>query len=63
MDTPPSQQLGLHPDELLARVQHLQEEMEEALKLKNEHIQFLKAEINNLPSLIMSQLQTQLQPP
>ena len=62
-DTPPSQQLRLNPDEMLARVQHLQEEMEEALNLKDEHIQFLKTEIHNLPPLILSQLQMQLESP
>ena len=34
----------------------LQEEMEKAPDIKDEHIQFLKGEISNLPSIILSQL-------
>ena len=73
MNIPPDSKnihLYIQNQELLKKVESLQISIlqaeklfQEMLKLKDEHIEFFKSEIKNLPALVLSQLQEQLQPP
>ena len=62
-DLPPSSQITLSPEDFIKTLENLQIEVTDARKcynemvnLKNEHIQVLQSQLENLPSIILSQL-------
>ena len=70
IDLPPDSLTSVTKQELLLKIenhQHVLTQVRQAytemLKVKDDHINFLKTELENLPAIIVSNLHAQLRPP